>query len=314
MHVAYDVSILGRSNRNGGIFRTIDNIYQELQKQPEVALIPVATESAKSHLAALEKPLFWPRFFKHAPLISRAVVRQADIFHTSYVPIPARARKAPCSMLVHDLLPLERKEDFPPDVHRRFQKILSSLQPEDLAIVTTEYVKERLNHPNTAVIPLAASAHFYPRSVAPEPFFLTIGSPLPRKNLARVIAAAEKAKVKLIIAENVSDEELARLYSACTGFLYCSLAEGFGLPVLEAMQCGAPVVTSSTTATAEVAGSAGLLVDPTSIDEIADAIHRLSDESLHGQLREKGFARAREFSWEKTARGYIHAWKKLLYS
>jgi glycosyltransferase involved in cell wall biosynthesis len=101
----------------------------------------------------------------------------------------------------------------------------------------------------------------------------------------------------------VPDEDLPALYSAASVFAFPSLYEGFGLPVLEAMACGAPVVTSNGSALAEVAGGAALLIDPRDADALADAIVRLlTDDSLHEELRARGLARAAEFSWERTAR------------
>lgn len=100
----------------------------------------------------------------------------------------------------------------------------------------------------------------------------------------------------------VDDEDLAAIYSGATLFLYPSLYEGFGLPPLEAMQCGVPVVTSNTSSLPEVVGDAALLVDPTSVDEIALAIERLlSDNLLHDALLLKGLKRASLFSWNHTA-------------
>ncbi len=101
----------------------------------------------------------------------------------------------------------------------------------------------------------------------------------------------------------VPDRDLAALYSAATVFAYPSLYEGFGLPVLEAMACGTPVVTSNVGGTAEVAGDAALLVDPRNTQGLADALGRLlSDEALRALLRVRGLKRAGQFSWERAAR------------
>jgi glycosyltransferase involved in cell wall biosynthesis len=101
----------------------------------------------------------------------------------------------------------------------------------------------------------------------------------------------------------VPDVDMPALYSAATLFAFPSLHEGFGLPVLEAMACGTPVVTSNVSATAEVAGDAALLVDPRDTDAITGALGRLlSDGWLRAELRDRGFERAKQFSWERTAR------------
>lgn len=101
----------------------------------------------------------------------------------------------------------------------------------------------------------------------------------------------------------VPDGDLPALYSAATVFAYPSLYEGFGLPVLEAMACGTPVVTSNVGGTAEVASDAALLVDPRDTQGLAETLGRsLSDEVLRALLRVRGIKRAGQFSWERTAR------------
>ncbi len=99
----------------------------------------------------------------------------------------------------------------------------------------------------------------------------------------------------------VPEEKLPALYRGAKALVFPSLYEGFGLPVLEAMACGTPVVTSNTTAMPEVAGDAALLVDPTSVEQIAKAMKQVvSDQSLRGQLRERGLRRGAQFSWAGT--------------
>jgi glycosyltransferase involved in cell wall biosynthesis len=100
----------------------------------------------------------------------------------------------------------------------------------------------------------------------------------------------------------VPAEDLAALYATATVFAYPSLYEGFGLPILEAMAAGTPVLTSNVSSMPEVAGDAALLCDPTSVDSIADGLRRLlSDAALRAQLAERGRAREAQFTWERTA-------------
>jgi glycosyltransferase involved in cell wall biosynthesis len=99
----------------------------------------------------------------------------------------------------------------------------------------------------------------------------------------------------------VPDSKLPSLYRSAEALVFVSLYEGFGLPVLEAMACGTPVVTANTSALPEVAGDAALLVDPTSIEQITEALQRIvTDSSLRQQLRSKGLAQAARFSWAST--------------
>lgn len=101
----------------------------------------------------------------------------------------------------------------------------------------------------------------------------------------------------------IDDEDLPALYTGALCFVFPSLYEGFGLPVLEAMGCGVPVIVSNTSALPEVAGEAALLVDPGDVEGMAAAMAAVVDSaSLREHLRQKGFAQARSFSWETTAR------------
>ncbi len=111
----------------------------------------------------------------------------------------------------------------------------------------------------------------------------------------------------------VADEHLSALYSGAEAFLYPSLYEGFGLPPLEAMQCGLPVITSKTSSLPEVVGDAGILVDPLDKEEICQAmLSLLENRELRSRLVGKGLERAAQFSWrrcaQQTAAGYRKAW------
>lgn len=99
----------------------------------------------------------------------------------------------------------------------------------------------------------------------------------------------------------VPEAKLPALYRGAQALVFVSLYEGFGLPILEAMACGVPVLTSNVTAMPEIAGDAALLVDPTSVQQISEAMTRiLRDDFLRRQLREKGLDRAAQFSWDNT--------------
>jgi glycosyltransferase involved in cell wall biosynthesis len=178
----------------------------------------------------------------------------------------------------------------------------------------------------------------------PGEFILFLGSLEPRKNLVRLISAyarlphALRREVHLVIAggagwlnENVKraaiehgvtdwvhfvgyipDEDLSALYSLATVFAYPSLAEGFGLPILDAMQCGVPVLTSNVSSLPEVTGDAAVLVSPTNVDEIVDGLTRLLEsDSLRAQLRERGYRRASQFSWERCARETLAVYQQI---
>jgi glycosyltransferase involved in cell wall biosynthesis len=164
-----------------------------------------------------------------------------------------------------------------------------------------------------------------------HPYLLFVGTMEPRKNLARLLEAwqglsvAIKGEARLVIlgapgwlmnasmskleadesvvlAGHVTDDELARWMSNALAFLYPSMYEGFGLPVLEAMAHGIPVLTSNVGATKEIAGQAAVLVDPSSTQSIQDGLTQLlSSAQFRSDLRTAGQKRAAEFSWERTA-------------
>jgi len=110
---------------------------------------------------------------------------------------------------------------------------------------------------------------------------------------------------------DVPDAQLPRLYSGASAFLFASLNEGYGLPPVEAMACGAPVVTSCVTSLPEVCGDAALLVEPTDEDAIFEATRAvLGDPELAADLRKKGHARARELSWRECAKSTLAAYRQ----
>jgi glycosyltransferase involved in cell wall biosynthesis len=168
-------------------------------------------------------------------------------------------------------------------------------------------------------IPIAVEAPFGADGPRAEgDYVLAVGTLEPRKNLARVVEAVGRvgAELRVVGARGwggvspdgtgvralgeVPDEELAALYRGARAVAYPSLYEGFGLPVLEAMACGAPVVTSRGGATEEVAGDAAVLVDPLDPGSIAAGLEEAA--SRREELRAKGLERARAFSWDRVAR------------
>jgi len=199
-----------------------------------------------------------------------------------------------------------------------------------------------------AVVPLAADARFAPQSDAeiarvrgkyqlPTQYVLTVGINKPHKNLAALVEAFaqfairnSQSAIPLVIAgawderyasvisrqslvvrfiRDVDDADLPALYAGAAVFVFPSLYEGFGLPPLEAMACGAPVVSSNAPALPEVVGDAAVLVNPRAADELAAAITRvLSDAALRDELRAKSLARAARFSWERCARATLQVY------
>ena len=122
------------------------------------------------------------------------------------------------------------------------------------------------------------------------------------KNSVFKYVGPERLPPRVYLTGRVADEFLPALYSGALAFVYPSLYEGFGLPPLEAMACGTPVLASNVTALPEVVGDAGLLVDPYDVEAIAHGIRRLvEDSALRKELGKKGLERAKQFTWERTA-------------
>ncbi len=182
--------------------------------------------------------------------------------------------------------------------------------------------------------------------LATDPYVLFVGNIEPRKNLLRLIRAYARLrersnvpeKLRLVIAGpkgclcedvfalpvhlrltehvlflgRVAAEDLPALYAGALAFVFPSLYEGFGLPPLEAMACGTPVVAAKVSALPEVVGDAALLVDPYNVEELAEAMYRvLTDTALHEQMRWKGLERAQLFSWEETARKTLKVYEEV---
>jgi glycosyltransferase involved in cell wall biosynthesis len=120
-------------------------------------------------------------------------------------------------------------------------------------------------------------------------------------------------KAEVILTGYIPDEELPFLYNAADLFVYPSLYEGFGLPVLEAMACGVPVITSNISSLPEIVGAAGVLVNPNEINELADKIYNvLTDRQFHDELGNEGLARSRLFSWARTAKETLAVYRQVL--
>ncbi|MBV9711146.1 MAG: glycosyltransferase family 4 protein [Ktedonobacteraceae bacterium] len=128
----------------------------------------------------------------------------------------------------------------------------------------------------------------------------------------RNLVAELKLERKVRFLGRVTDLELITLYSMADVFAFPSFFEGFGIPPLEAMACGAPVITSNTSSLPEVAGDAALLVDPNDISALAQAIQTLlEDKQLRSELVQKGYQQAKKYTWDRSARRMLQVYQKL---
>ena len=152
-----------------------------------------------------------------------------------------------------------------------------------------------------------------PRHQPGYPYFLQVGRRASHKNLERLAAAHATSRcgreVRLLYADDLDDAQLAAHYRGAVALVFPSLYEGFGLPVVEAMACGTPVLTSNLTALPETVGEGNaLMVDPLSVEAIASGLDRLADDAaLRADLRQRGLQRAAEFSWDRVAEKTVNA-------
>ena len=132
------------------------------------------------------------------------------------------------------------------------------------------------------------------------------------EKIFEAIAISPQIKERIIFTGYVPDEDLAALYSSAMLFVYMSFCEGFGLPPLEAMQCGTPVICSNTTSLPEVMGDAGILVAPTNYEEISAAMLKIyHDDKFREHLKQQSISRANLFSWQKFASETLEVYKKI---
>jgi glycosyltransferase involved in cell wall biosynthesis len=266
----------------------------------------------------------------------------ADVFHAPYYAVPL-SLPIPTVVTIYDLIPRLFPEYWPNPITRGVINTWTwyALRRAGAIIACSRATAGDVARlmPGTAgkvrVVPLGVAPRpaVTARAVAPAPYLLYVGSNKPHKNLPRLVRAfqcvAEQGPGRLVVAgawdarypeardearrlgldERVSfehfpsDDRLAQLYAGACGFVFPSLYEGFGLPVLEAMAAGLPVATTDRGSLAEVAGDAALCFDP--LNEIAiagAAIRLLSDAYLREQLSAAGREQAARFPWSRTAR------------
>jgi glycosyltransferase involved in cell wall biosynthesis len=260
----------------------------------------------------------------------------AAVFHGVNFDVPY-APLRPSVLSLHDLSPW-MDASWQPAAARVRQRtpFLIGLGMATMVLTQTEAIRrEAIEHfgihpGRIAAVPLAASAHFRPVPAPPEvrpepPFFLYVGTLEPRKNLPFLLQAWREVRKKhnvglalagrrrpdfpplapepgLRVLGEVAEDLLPALYSTALACVYPSLYEGFGLPVLEAMQCGAAVITSRAAAIAEVAGDAALQLDAGDAQAWVEALAAAAEqpEAVAG-WRARALKRACQFSWQRTA-------------
>lgn len=321
MRVGVDTSPLIQTH--AGTARHVRGLLGALRDRPDLDLELISFGGTGRASSVLRDALWYP-----IGLSRRA--RTLDVLHCTTFRGP-RSASVPRVLTVHDLAILRFPEAFP-RWHRLYGRagLARVLRAADALVAVSEFTKDEtitladVPAERIRVVPNGVDSVFVPDGPRGEgDYVLAVATLEPRKNLSRVVEAARLAGVELRVVGargwggvNVSgwvgelpDAELAGLYRGARCVLYTSLYEGFGLPVIEAMACGTPVVTSRATAMEEVAGDAAVLVDPSDVSSIVEGIGQAV--SRRDELVALGLARAREFTWERAADSVVQLWREL---
>jgi glycosyltransferase involved in cell wall biosynthesis len=323
MRVAIDVSPLVQTR--AGTARYLESLMHELRARDDVA-VTTRMFGRSDRASTLARDAVWYPF-----LLGREDT--ADVLHCPTYRGPTRSR-VPLVVTVHDLAVFRHPEAF----NRWTRAYSPRVVPRVLAaakrvIAVSEFTRQeliellRVPDEKIRVVPNAVGDEFTNVGEAAEgDYVLAVGTLEPRKNLERLVEAVQRTKRELRVVGargwgdvevggngvrwlgEVSDRELARLYRGAACVAYPSLYEGFGIPVLEAMACGAPVVTTRGTAMEEVADGAAVLVDARDPAEIAAGIERAATD--RDELVARGLERASQFRWDAVAAATMQVYRE----
>src|SRR3989441_12621317 len=325
MRVAIDVSPLAQTR--AGTARYLKGLMRELERRDDVA---VSTRSfgGTGRLSTLARDGIW------YPLLLGGE-GAADVLHCPTYRGPLRSR-VPLVVTVHDLAVLRHPEAFNRWTRTYSPRVVPIvLRAARRVIAVSDFTRreliELLEVPDEKirVVPNAVGDEFTREGPAEAgDYVLAVGTLEPRKNLDRLVEAVGKTDRELRVVGargwggvevrgngvlwlgEVGDAELARLYRGAVCVAYPSLYEGFGIPVLEAMACGAPVVTTCGTAMEEVADGAAVLVDSRDPAEIAAGIERAAAE--RDTLVPRGLERVRAFRWDAVAAATVEVYREAI--
>jgi glycosyltransferase involved in cell wall biosynthesis len=329
LRVGIDVSPLALTR--AGTARHIRSLLEELEEEPELELKRYALGGSSRAMVPV-RDLGWYL----AALPARARRDGVGVLHCPTHRAPVRS-SVPLVVTFHDLAVLRYPETF-----NRWTRMYSRAVLPQVAkaarrlIAVSEFTKRELldllevPEDKVRVIPNAVGPPFEADGeAATGDYILAVSTLEPRKNLPRLVKAYRRAHLnglQLLVAGaagwggvrvegdgirwlgEVRDDELARLYRGARCVAYISLYEGFGLPVLEAMACGAPVVAGRNAASEEIAGSAAVMVDPLDPDAIAAGLAEAVDR--RDELRQRGLERAGTFDWSEVARATAEVYRE----
>jgi glycosyltransferase involved in cell wall biosynthesis len=323
IRAAIDVSPLVQTR--AGTARYLKGLLRELARRDDVA---VTTHSfgRDDRLSTLVRDAVWYPF-----VVGRE--RESELLHCPTYRGPLRSKR-PLVVTVHDLAVLRHPMTFNRWTRTYSPRVVPRvLQTARLVIAVSDFTRRELvellqvPEDKIRVVPNAVEEEFTREGPAADgEYVLAVGTLEPRKNLDRLVEAVRRANVELRVVGprgwggvevggngvrwlgEVTDTELARLYRGALCVAYPSLYEGFGIPVLEAMACGVPVVTTRGTAMEEVADGAAVLVDARDPGEIAAGIERAAAD--RDRLVAQGLERARAFRWEAVAESTVGVYRE----
>jgi|SRR3989344_2741308 len=333
IRVGFDISQIAHG---GGVATYTQNLAEQLQNFKELEMVYFYSSFRKPYRGDLQNvkkyrlspTLFEMLFNRWRNVNIENFLGPLDIFHSSDWTQPKSLAKKVTTY--HDVVPLKYPQWSHPKIVAVHKRRLKLVEKEiDQVICVSQSTKEDLLEVSSipeekiTVIYEGPTADFKPQLQEkisqfkkkynlPAKFVLAIGGIGERKNLDRIKEATKD--YNLVIAGQtvpwLSIEELELLYASADALLYCSLYEGFGLPILEAQACGCPVVTSNVSAMPEVAGKGAILVDPYSTEDITHGIGEI--RGIREELIKRGFENVKRFSWKKCAEETAAVYRRLM--
>jgi glycosyltransferase involved in cell wall biosynthesis len=336
LKIGFDVS---QAAHSGGVGIYTKNLALELQNIADLEMVyffsslrqkpPIGLKNLKKY--KLPPTLFEMLFNKWRNVPIEKFIGPVDVFHSSdWTQPPSKAKKV---TTIHDIVPLKYPEWSHPKIVAVHKRRLRLVEKEiDMVICVSRATQKDLleisNLPKekTVVIYEGVSENFKPQNPEaikdfkqkyhlPEEFVLSIGGVGERRNLKRVKEAAKKYDL-VVTGETIpwlSVEEMPLLYASAKVLLYPSFYEGFGLPIIEAMACGTPVITSNVSSMPEAGGEAAEYVNPESVIDIENKLKFVwNDKKKRETMIKKGFIQAKKFSWQKSAEETAEVYRKLV--
>lgn len=336
IRVGMDISQLAHK---GGVATYTKNLAERLSGRSDLEMVYFYSSLRKPYQGKLENvkkyklppTLFEILFNRWRNVSIEKFLGALDIFHSSdWTQPPAKAKKV---TTVHDLVPIKFPQWSHPKIVSVFKRKLKLVEQEtDHVIVVSQTTKDdlleisKIPEEKITVIYEGPTADFKKQPEEkimkfrkkynlPDKFILAIGGIGERRNLKRIKEACKG--YNLVIAGQtlpwLSIDELELLYNCAEALVYCSLYEGFGIPILDAFACGLPVITSNISAMPEVGGKAAIYVDPYNQKDIKEKIDLLmNDKKVQTELSNMGLNRVKEFSWEKAVDQTARVYKELI--